>query len=758
MTAAGRAVKTALLELTVSKQQEVVYSVRVDGAPVGVAGPPLSDAVALNARLIELEYADAEERARVVRRAARSLQPPRLSAWIRQWIADCDHDSVLCVLAKDDRLAALPWRELLSSSFAEAERAWVVHVGSKQGSVPAAAPARPRMLLAGWATSGAGFSMPGVERELKDFSRKVGPQRWDVQQLAEATSAQLLDACRQRGTVFVHLSPPGLARGLANDLALPVAVPADAPASAEGFDTLPLKDLNRALKANGDLRMVVVNACSAAEGCRQISSELGVVAIGWPAVVMDDAAADFTFYFYQRLMEGLTPVEAVRSFAQTVGVARVAVTVPLVWLPSPEWAEWRPFGPASQASPEPARAASGPAPAKTRARAGKRAPGLVPETRPAPAAAASTVAPPSGERAAASLDRRSSLPLLEFRPRAAINPALLVNNVAPIEHLNVDSPDQRQVHLRIECDTGAGVSVYRETVQLKMGVNPVTTTAIHFPALHELVQRRAGRRRVSFTAILTSAEGLEIDGQTRTALWMSAREWLDQQDTWAFIPAFVNPFDDGVLKVFDHAKSVLRTLGSPSDSFEGYLRGDAPDYVTMQMKAIFQSLRDEASGLTYITPPGSGVFDPSSKGACGQVVRTHGEVVAHRLGTCHDLALLIAACAEYVNIRPLVLLVPGHTFVGYWRTPAAQEEYWKKREGTLITGRVGEGWTITEEAALHRLVENGDIALIEATYVCERNKTFAEACERGAAILRNSSMRLDVAVDVYAARREVQPV
>ena len=163
---------------------------------------------------------------------------------------------------------------------------------------------------------------------------------------------------------------------------------------------------------------------------------------------------------------------------------------------------------------------------------------------------------------------------------------------------------------------GGPVGVPRDD-HAQEGREPGHTTAIHFPALHELVQRKAGRRMVTFTATLTSPEGVEIEGQTRTALWMSAREWLDQQDAWAFIPAFVNPFDEGVLKVFEHAKNVLRTLGSPSDAFEGYLRAAEPEYVRMQMKAIFQTLRDEASGVTYITPrvAASSTPPPSARAA-----------------------------------------------------------------------------------------------------------------------------------------------
>ena len=265
-------------------------------------------------------------------------------------------DSVLCVFTKDKTLANLPWRELLVPSGTDVERAWVAQVCAPKGVAPPPSTGKPRMLLAGW-SSGAGYTMPGVQRELNDFSGKVGRDQLDVRQLAEATSARLLDACKTPGTMFLHLSPPALMRNLADELSIPVTASGGAGERPAQFDTVTLKHLNQALDANDDLRMVVVNACSAGQGCAQISRHLGVVAIGWPGLVMDDTAADFTFYFYQRLLEGLTPIAAVRSFAQTVGLARIAVDVPIVWLPSPEWAGWCPFPATAPEAPAEARAA-----------------------------------------------------------------------------------------------------------------------------------------------------------------------------------------------------------------------------------------------------------------------------------------------------------------------------------------------------------------------------------------------------------------
>jgi hypothetical protein len=242
---------------------------------------------------------------------------------------------------------------------------------------------------------------------------------------------------------------------------------------------------------------------------------------------------------------------------------------------------------------------------------------------------------------------------------------------------------------------------------------------------------------------------------------MGAGEWLDREDTWAFIPAFVNPHDAGVLKVFESANKVLRTLGGPLDAFKGYLNRASPRDVRTQMQAIYQTLRDEPIALRYIAPPGSPVFDRTSRRRVGQVVRTHAEVIERRYGTCHDLALLLAACAEYIGIRPLIVLVSGHTFVGYWTSSTAHDTYWTEAGKKILDQTAfGPKWTFTDGQALMNLVDKQDVVLVEATYVCQPVKTFAQACKYRVAEFKENMKEdlFDVAIDVYAARQAVQPL
>jgi hypothetical protein len=236
---------------------------------------------------------------------------------------------------------------------------------------------------------------------------------------------------------------------------------------------------------------------------------------------------------------------------------------------------------------------------------------------------------------------------------------------------------------------------------------------------------------------------------------MGAIEWLNLPGTWDYIPAFVNPLDEGVRTVFGDATRILRTLGTPQDDFTGY--GQQPpdaNYVRTQVRAIYQALRDGSKRLTYITPPGSPLFDGDKPTPIGQFVRTHGEVVKHRLGTCHDLALLMAACAEYVGIRPLIILFPGHTFVGFWTTPKAQEDYWRDRKITKP-----KSWTIQTGPELLNLVKAGDVLVVETTHLGKPEYSFDHSCEDRVKYLELWRDFLNVAVDVYRARtHSIRPV
>jgi hypothetical protein len=343
-----------------------------------------------------------------------------------------------------------------------------------------------------------------------------------------------------------------------------------------------------------------------------------------------------------------------------------------------------------------------------------------------------------------------------FEPQRWLNPALLKNGQPASTQLTL-KPDQplKKVSIAVSCDTGGGSSTVRQMMDLQRGHQPVAVDAFEFPILHQLIQDDVLRRRINFTATC-SKNGVLLAETTTSTLWMGRAEWLDRPDTWHFIPAFVQPNSEGVLDVIDKAIPILRTLETPESSFSGYQAEDDA-HITKQVEAIFNCLRSEFQ-LNYISQPPLQVYKPGDQISSGQRVRWPKEVIERKRGTCHDLAILIASCLEHVSIYPLIYLVPGHTFVGFWRGITAHEDFWKAARNDIRRQPQGLGrtWTITDAGEIRRLLSDGSVDCLEATFVTKRNATFANASEEGRRRLMRDS--LDVAVDVEASRREIQPL
>jgi hypothetical protein len=490
------------------------------------------------------------------------------------------------------------------------------------------------------------------------------------------------------------------------------------------------------------VKLILINAChSAYPWALQLANRLEAATIGWGGLVEDDVAADFALYVYHRLLEGLSVAEALRSFlrSSTPWASSVVSSLPILCFPSEQWLDWRPIAtPASRGEVAPAANPSGigaaavePAPPK--------APALPTTVSPSPP----VVTPPVTEVPWLKID---------FRPRKSINPAMLINREAPIEHIGIDSPTKQQIRLRIVCDTGRGTSSYEETHDLDVGPYPSMHMNVFFPALHELAEQTAKRRRIVFTLTAdrpgSSTPPILV---TKTADWMGATEWLDSPETLRYVPAFVNPHDPTIATLIGSAVEVLRTIGDPDDDFNGYQAwAQKPDYPDRQVQAVFQTLRDARYGIRYASPPGGVLTDRGRY--TGQVVRTHSEVIQHRLGTCHDLALLMAAPTEHIGLYPLIIILQNHTFFGFWASASAQNAFWREQKpmDSAVSGSIASG------EKLQQLATKGDVVLLDAVAICRTYFSYEKAKAEGNKYLRealdNPLFGFSAALDVVQIR------
>ncbi|WP_296457286.1 DUF3320 domain-containing protein [Rubinisphaera sp.] len=134
-------------------------------------------------------------------------------------------------------------------------------------------------------------------------------------------------------------------------------------------------------------------------------------------------------------------------------------------------------------------------------------------------------------------------------------------------------------------------------------------------------------------------------------------EWCGFRDNPELLAAFVTPNDPAVTRILKKSSQILARSGH-SDSLEGY-QGHDPKRVYMQAAAIWSALSEE--GLTYSNPPKSFEQD-------GQKIRQPATILNDGLATCLDTSLLFAAALEAIHINPVLILVDGHCFAGFWLT------------------------------------------------------------------------------------------
>lgn len=241
---------------------------------------------------------------------------------------------------------------------------------------------------------------------------------------------------------------------------------------------------------------------------------------------------------------------------------------------------------------------------------------------------------------------------------------------------------------------------------------------------------------------------------------MAIDEWVDTIELDAYLPSFVFPRDPAVSKIIDLAQRYLMVLNDDSDAgFDGYQGVDpqAKDPVAtvdLQAQAIWSALIYDMR-MSYINPPPT--FTQSS-----QRLRTPSDVVNGRRGTCIDLALLLAACFEYVGIYPIIFLLEGHAFPGYWRSEENRDafiemdrEAGRGRTGLqpLDTGNLLaplKPWCFNNHREVFELARQGSIVPLESVWLTER-RGFWDAVDEGMNDLRSKG-EFAVMIDVQGAR------
>jgi len=245
-------------------------------------------------------------------------------------------------------------------------------------------------------------------------------------------------------------------------------------------------------------------------------------------------------------------------------------------------------------------------------------------------------------------------------------------------------------------------------------------------------------------------------------------EWVDTPELDAYLPSFVLSRDNAVARVIDNAQRYVRLFNEDStagfDGYQGVNKKAKDPYATvdLQVKAIWSMISFDMA-LGYINPPPT--FTESS-----QRLRTPSDVIDGKRGTCIDLALLLAACLEYVGIDPVIFLLSGHAFPGYWRSEEARDAFLRMSTKSLLpltadrssalsdtqARTPSKPWMFTNYAEVTQLVQDGSVVPLETTYLTQQ-LGFTEAMKGGKEDLREKSQFCSM-IDVQRARTDKNPV
>jgi hypothetical protein len=244
-----------------------------------------------------------------------------------------------------------------------------------------------------------------------------------------------------------------------------------------------------------------------------------------------------------------------------------------------------------------------------------------------------------------------------------VNMALVYNDQPILDRLIITNTSQKEIE-----NIMAGVWVspdYSDSFETSIPVIPANTTS----ELEKITPPFSTGRLKSVHETEKAMLRLELSDGTRKFFtesypievmpyneWYIGPEYKFAETIASFIFPNDSPDEPAVEPIISHAVKRLKAI-SGSTSFDGYQSGD-PKKAMAQAQAVFEAIQQDI-GLTYINPPASFEFT-------GQKILSPGQIMEHKRGTCLDTTVLYAACLERLGLHPVVFLVQGHAFAGFW--------------------------------------------------------------------------------------------
>lgn len=248
---------------------------------------------------------------------------------------------------------------------------------------------------------------------------------------------------------------------------------------------------------------------------------------------------------------------------------------------------------------------------------------------------------------------------VQFDYLPLINFAMQQNKVSVIHQLSIENMTSEpfrniQVQITAEPDFGSITPVMVEAIPANDSVClqsfSLVLSANYFA---QLTERMSGSLKIEIRS-----EAETIFTRTYPIDILAYDQWGGINIFPEMLAAFITPNHAVLTPIIKRAAAILEQwTGTPSlDEYQSR----NPDRVRKQMAAIYTALTEQQ--IIYSTIPAS--FEEH-----GQRVRLTDSVLAQKLGTCLDMALLYASCLESIGLNALIVITKGHAFAGGWLVP-----------------------------------------------------------------------------------------
>jgi hypothetical protein len=263
---------------------------------------------------------------------------------------------------------------------------------------------------------------------------------------------------------------------------------------------------------------------------------------------------------------------------------------------------------------------------------------------------------------------------LEFEPRSKLNYSILHNERRPLfEDFSIYRLEPQRLEdleVEVKLQIGGEVFPYLQAITLQDHVVDLADRIGVGLTSHLARSLQEAVRTTLFVRVWKAKD--QLCSETAQVSLLPVNEWRDDDISRRWLPSFVLPRDPGVMEIIVAAQRYLMAFEDNANAgFDGYQSGEQnsdgqPWNIDDQVRSIWWALTCDYP-LNYINPPPTFTIQ-------SQRLRTPTAVLQGRRGTCIDLTLVIAACLEYIGLNPVIFLLNGHAFPGYWSCETRRNE------------------------------------------------------------------------------------